>query len=98
MIYIYILCERFQKSGSVGNRTQTQPSKSDNPPPSSSDQSRCAKFDKLLGQTPVNMADLESLSWSGVPQRYRTKVWKLLCGYLPASQSEQVRGYCFDHL
>jgi len=25
------------------------------------------------------------LSWSGVPQCYRTRVWKMLCGYLPAS-------------
>jgi len=31
------------------------------------------------------MLELEKLSWSGVPQCYRTRVWKMLCGYLPAA-------------
>lgn len=73
-------------SGSVGNRSHQ--SKPEYPP--SSDQSRCAKFDRVLDQSPVNMTELESLSWAGVPQKYRTKVWKMLCGYLPAGKSEQV--------
>ena len=52
---------------------------------------RVAKFEKVLEQCPVNMSDLETLSWSGVPQQFRTKVWKMLCGYLPAGKSEQVK-------
>jgi hypothetical protein len=78
-------------TGSVGNRShQSNPDTSSSSYPPSSDQSRCAKFDKVLAQMPVNMTELESLSWSGVPQQYRTQVWKMLCGYLPASKSEQV--------
>ena len=75
-------------TGSVGNRSHQSKPDPDYPP--SSNQSRCAKFDRVLDQAPVNMTELESLSWSGVPQQYRTKVWKMLCGYLPAGKSEQV--------
>jgi len=74
-------------TGSVGSR---QSSSKQPASPATCDQSRVAKFEKVLGQCPVNMSDLETLSWSGVPQQFRTKVWKMLCGYLPAGKSEQV--------
>lgn len=54
------------------------------------DKARCLKFDKVLSGNPVVLSELEKLSWAGVPRRYRTRVWKMLCGYLPAGKSDQV--------
>jgi len=55
------------------------------------DKARCTKFDKVLYGSPVDLTELERLSWAGVPRRYRTRVWKMLCGYLPtAGKSDQV--------
>ena len=38
---------------------------------------------------PVNLQDLEKLSWSGVPASLRSRVWKILCGYLPPGKSDE---------
>ena len=54
------------------------------------EKTKSAKFEKVLSGSPVSIAELEKLSWSGVPQPYRTRVWKMLCGYLPAGKSDQV--------
>jgi len=54
------------------------------------EKTRCAKFETLLGQSPVNLPELEKASWSGVPSKYRSRVWKILCGYLPAGKSDEV--------
>ena len=54
------------------------------------EKTKCAKFEKVLSGSPVSIAELEKLSWSGVPQPYRTRVWKMLCGYLPAGKSDLV--------
>ena len=60
-------------------------------PESETDRGRSGKFERLLAEPVVNMAELERLSWSGVPAALRSRVWKLLCGYLPAGgQSDQV--------
>ena len=47
--------------------------------------------DRLLARnSPVNLQDLEKLSWSGVPASFRSRVWKILCGYLPPGKSDEV--------
>jgi len=59
-------------------------------PDAEKDRLRCQKFEKVLSESPVRIPELEKLSWSGVPQSYRTRVWKMLCGYLPAGKSDLV--------
>jgi len=44
----------------------------------------------LLSHSPVHLGELEAASWSGVPRVYRSRVWKILCGYLPAGGSDEV--------
>lgn len=46
--------------------------------------------DFLTRNPPVNLQDLEKLSWSGVPASLRSRVWKILCGYLPPGKSDEV--------
>jgi len=58
-------------------------------PDADKERSRRLKFEKTLSASPVRMAELEELSWAGVPQIHRTRVWKLLCGYLAAGKSDQ---------
>ena len=70
-------------------RRETPP-KTVHSPDAEKERSRCLKFEKVLSESPVNISELEKLSWSGVPQSYRTRVWKMLCGYLPAGKSDQV--------
>lgn len=40
-------------------------------------------FERILNSTVVNLRDLQSLSWHGIPTRHRAKCWQLLLGYLP---------------
>lgn len=58
-------------------------------PETEKERSRCEKFAALLTpSTPtrlVNLAELQSSSWSGIPTKFRSRVWKILCGYLPPS-------------
>ena len=44
----------------------------------------------LTRNSPVNLQELEKLSWSGVPPSFRSRVWKILCGYLPPGKSDEV--------
>jgi len=75
-----------QQSVRLGPRVSRQsPPKQIQSPDSDKERSRCTKFEKVLADSPVKMLELEKLSWSGVPQCYRTRVWKMLCGYLPAA-------------
>jgi len=57
---------------------------------SDKDKKKAEKMDGILSQSPVDMTELCSLSWSGVPSRHRTMVWKILCGYLPAGKQDEV--------
>lgn len=42
------------------------------------DLSRCEKFKQILSQNPVNLSDLEKISWKGIPKIFRPICWKLL--------------------
>lgn len=59
-------------------------------PDSEKERNKCVKFESLLNQSPVNISELEKVSWSGIPSKYRSRVWKILCGYLPAGKSDDV--------
>ena len=43
------------------------------------------KFEKLLSpdKASVDMEELRKLSWSGVPSNMRTRIWRMLTGYVP---------------
>jgi len=59
-------------------------------PDTEKERSKCSKFEHLLRTSPVNLQELEKLSWSGVPPAFRSRVWKILCGYLPPGKSDEV--------
>jgi hypothetical protein len=42
-------------------------------PDTEKERNKCAKFEALLGQSPVNLTELEKASWSGVPAKYRSR-------------------------
>ncbi|KAK6630841.1 hypothetical protein RUM44_003011 [Polyplax serrata] len=46
---------------------------------------KIGKFSPLINSPILNLDELRSLSWSGIPPRLRSMTWKLLAGYLPAS-------------
>jgi len=74
----------------VGSRPQAAPGQTLSDPDTEKERSKCTKFETLLSQSPVNMHQLEKFSWSGIPGKYRSRVWKILCGYLPAGKSDEV--------
>eukprot|EP00128_Syssomonas_multiformis_P013458 Colp12_sorted_trinity150504_noHs@2879 len=53
------------------------------------DQSRIERFNKILEQPKIDMDALKKLSWSGIPSKLRTVVWRVLSGYLPASSDRR---------
>jgi len=73
----------------VGSRPQAS-NQASSDPDKEKERSKCVKFENLLGQSPVNMNQLEKFSWSGIPGKFRSRVWKILCGYLPAGKSDEV--------
>lgn len=42
------------------------------------DSSRCEKFRQILNKNPINLQELEKISWRGIPKLYRPTCWKLL--------------------
>jgi len=72
----------------VGARPPAPSQPSD--PDTDKERSKCTKFENLLAQSPVSMHQLEKFSWSGIPGKFRSRVWKILCGYLPAGKSDEV--------
>jgi len=74
---------------SVGGGNIPQTSQLPNPD-TEKEKTKCSKFEHLLRNPPVNLQDLEKLSWSGVPASFRSRVWKILCGYLPPGKSDEV--------
>jgi len=73
----------------VGSRPQA-PNPPSTDPETEKERNKCAKFENLLSQSPVIMHQLEKISWSGIPGKFRSRVWKILCGYLPAGKSDEV--------
>ncbi|GKY95225.1 hypothetical protein MPSEU_000485500 [Mayamaea pseudoterrestris] len=51
---------------------------------------RDQQFEKVLVQPDiVNMEELRSLSWNGIPTTYRATAWKILLGYLPTNKQRR---------
>lgn len=50
---------------------------------------KIGKFSPLINAAVLNLEELRSLSWSGIPPRLRSMTWKLLAGYLPASSERR---------
>eukprot|EP00668_Euglena_longa_P031753 GGOE01041004.1.p1 GENE.GGOE01041004.1~~GGOE01041004.1.p1 ORF type:complete len:438 (+),score=140.13 GGOE01041004.1:132-1316(+) len=53
--------------------------------------STLTKFDQLLSSDSVDLDQLRSLAWQGVPSAHRPFVWKLLMGYLPSNAERRER-------
>ncbi|KAJ6246783.1 tbc1 domain family member 22a [Anaeramoeba flamelloides] len=51
--------------------------------------SREKRFLKVLDQEIIEIENLRSLSWSGIPKRLRSLTWKILLGYLPVNKSRR---------
>ena len=47
------------------------------------------KIEKFFASDNVDLETLRKLSWSGLDPKVRSKVWKILCGYLPATTVRQ---------
>ncbi|ELT94978.1 hypothetical protein CAPTEDRAFT_184346 [Capitella teleta] len=45
--------------------------------------SKVDKFKTLLETPHLDLDELKTISWSGVPKQYRQTAWKILSGYLP---------------
>ncbi|KAF1810772.1 RabGAP/TBC [Eremomyces bilateralis CBS 781.70] len=52
--------------------------------------SRIDKFKRLLQTSNINISELRSLSWSGIPPEVRAMSWQLLLGYLPSNAERRV--------
>lgn len=48
-----------------------------------------SQFQALLSASTVDISKLSKLSWNGIPAIYRSMVWQLLLGYLPAQQDRR---------
>lgn len=59
-------------------------------PPAPSPTPRVARFHRILADdNSINVAELRSLAWNGVPPHLRAVTWQVLLGYLPANRSRQ---------
>ncbi|TIA79739.1 hypothetical protein E3P98_03133 [Wallemia ichthyophaga] len=47
------------------------------------------KFKQVLQKPQIDLAQLQNLSWNGVPSSLRSTVWPLLLGYLPTNSSRR---------
>mmetsp|Transcript_33123 Transcript_33123/g.48366 ORF Transcript_33123/g.48366 Transcript_33123/m.48366 type:complete len:448 (+) Transcript_33123:258-1601(+) len=47
------------------------------------------KYQNTITESVVNLRDLRSLSWNGIPPQHRPTAWKILLGYLPANSSRR---------
>jgi len=52
--------------------------------------SRLAKFQKILGESNVDLDALRKLSWQGIPTEVRSVTWKLLLEYLPSNRDRRI--------
>lgn len=51
--------------------------------------SKIAKFRALFNLNFLNLDELRSLAWSGIPHEVRANAWRLLAGYLPTSSERR---------
>lgn len=54
-----------------------------------SESGKSAKLEKLLNNSSVDLADIQCLSWPGVPVELRPSVWRLLTGYVPTCKQRR---------
>ncbi|KAK4051688.1 GTPase-activating protein [Microbotryomycetes sp. JL221] len=54
------------------------------------DRRRRTKFFECLQASNIDLGELRSLAWSGIPQDLRPVAWQLLLGYLPAPASRRI--------
>jgi hypothetical protein len=60
-----------------------------NPAEDSPGGGRLKKFLHMLNRPILELEQLRTLSWSGIPAEVRPTVWKLLSGYLPANSDRR---------
>ena len=53
------------------------------------EQRRFEAFERVLNSEDVDLIELRKLSWLGIPDLFRAKVWKLLLGYLPTRRQRR---------
>ncbi|RMZ94923.1 TBC1 domain family member 22B [Brachionus plicatilis] len=53
------------------------------------DSTKIQKFENILNSSPINLSELEKLSWKGIPNNFRPICWKLLSDYLPLKKELQ---------
>ncbi|KAJ1735138.1 GTPase-activating protein [Coemansia biformis] len=54
-----------------------------------SDDPAVQKFHAALSMPNIDIAQLQKLSWKGIPGKYRSTAWRLLMGYLPLNASRR---------
>jgi hypothetical protein len=47
------------------------------------------KFAEIMASSNISMDQLKEASWTGVPQKWRPIVWRLLLGYCPSNKSRR---------
>lgn len=58
-------------------------------------QRKIAKFEELLAAHVVDLEQIRSMSWAGVPDRFRAEVWRLFLDYQPVNSS--IRQATLEH-
>ncbi|XP_063309086.1 TBC1 domain family member 22B isoform X2 [Pelobates fuscus] len=60
------------------------------PPMTVREKTRLEKFRQLLSCSNTDLDELRKCSWPGIPREVRPTTWRLLSGYLPASQERRI--------
>ncbi|CAD8205334.1 unnamed protein product [Paramecium pentaurelia] len=53
------------------------------------DQKKLEQFELVLEQQIIDLEALKKLTWRGIPNEYRAKVWKLIVKYIPPNHMSQ---------
>lgn len=46
-------------------------------------------FQDVLSSPGLDLADLRSLSWKGIPSTHRAMAWQIMIGYVPTNQARR---------